>query len=69
MRMSAIDRLIKYIMSLTPEQAEELATLIDSLTDNQKEYIKRIVEVLKDCNDIDLLDLIFKIAVKSVSVD
>ena len=69
MRMSAIDRLINYIMSLTPEQAEELATLIDSLTDNQKEYIKRIVEVLKDCNDIDLLDLIFKIAVKSVSAD
>ena len=67
--MRAIDKLIKYILSLTPEQVEELATLIETLTDTQKEYIKRIVEVLKDCNDIDLLDLIFKIAVKSVSTD
>ena len=69
MRMSAIDKLISYILSLTPEQAEELATTIETLTDNQKEYIKRIVEVLKECNDIDLLDLIFRIAVKSVAVD
>ena len=69
MRMSAIDKLISYILSLTPEQAEDLATIIETLTDNQKEYIKRIVEVLKECNDIDLLDLIFRIAVKSVGVD
>ncbi len=69
MKMRAIDKLISYILSLTPEQAEELATIIETLTDNQKEYIKRIVEVLKECNDIDLLDLIFRIAVKSVSAD
>ena len=64
--MSAIDKLINYILSLTPEQAEELATTIDSLTDNQKEYIKRIIEVLKDCNDLDFLDLIYKIACKGI---
>ncbi len=46
MRMRAIDKLIKYILSLNPEQAEELATLIDSLTDNQKEYIFLLAKAL-----------------------
>lgn len=46
MIMSAIDKLINYILNLTPEQAEELATTIDSLTDNQKEYIYHLVIAL-----------------------
>lgn len=34
---------------------------------NKKEhYIKEIVELLEKCNDIDLLDLIFKILCKGV---
>lgn len=64
MRMSAIDKLINYILGLTPEQAVELATVIDSLTDNHK---KIIIELLKDCNDVDLLDLIFRILCKHCS--
>ena len=46
MRMSAIDKLINYILSLTPEQAEELATMIDNLTDKQKEYIYHLSTAL-----------------------
>ena len=46
MRMSAIDRLIKYILSLTPEQVEELATIIETLTDSQKEYIYQLTKAL-----------------------
>lgn len=44
--MRAIDKLIKYILSLSPEQAEELATIVDTLTDSQKEYIYHLVKAL-----------------------
>ncbi len=44
--MNAIDKLIKYILSLTPEQAEELANIIDTLTDKQKEYIFLLAKAL-----------------------
>lgn len=46
MRMRAIDKLINYILSLTPEQVEELATIIETLTDSQKEYIYQLTKAL-----------------------
>ena len=46
MRMRAIDKLINYILSLTPEQAEEFATIIETLTDTQKEYICQLTKAL-----------------------
>lgn len=51
--MSAIDRLIKQI-------AEETAT------GKKEEYIQAITELLMQCNDIPLLDLIQKLLTKSV---
>ena len=46
MRMRAIDKLINYILRLTPDQVEELATIIETLTDSQKEYIYQLTKAL-----------------------
>lgn len=35
----------------------------------KEEYIKKIVEILQECNDLDLLDLILMITCKSIAVD
>jgi hypothetical protein len=36
---------------------------------SKEEYINSIIEVLQNCNDIDLIDLVFRITVKTVAVD
>jgi hypothetical protein len=35
----------------------------------KEQYIEAIIEVLQNCNDIDLIDLVFRITVKTVAVD
>jgi hypothetical protein len=34
----------------------------------KEQYIEAIIEAVKDCNDLDFLDLIYRIAMKSVAV-
>lgn len=33
----------------------------------KEQYIEAIIEAVKDCSDIDLLDLIYRIAMKSAA--
>ena len=35
----------------------------------KEEYIKAILEMLQNCNDLDLIDLVFRITSKTVVVD
>jgi hypothetical protein len=35
----------------------------------KEQYIEAIVEMLQNCNDIDLIDLVFRITSKTVVVD
>lgn len=65
--MSTVDKLISYILSLTPEQEDEI---VDRLPKNgermsKDEYILKIVVLLKRCNDIPLIDLVYKLLLKS----
>ena len=65
--MSAIDTLIQYILTLSPEQAGEILNALpkdDKLS--KEEYIAKIIVMLKECNDIPLIDLIYRLLVKSV---
>jgi hypothetical protein len=38
-------------------------------TMTKEQYINAIIEVLQNCNDIDMIDLVFRITVKTVAVD
>lgn len=35
----------------------------------KEQYIQAIIEMLQNCNDLDLLDLIFRITAKTLAVD
>lgn len=39
---------------------------IDQIIRNKEQYIQAIDEMLKECNDIPLLDLIYKLLSKSI---
>jgi hypothetical protein len=66
-KMSAFDTLLKYIASITPEQASEIQ---DALPKDGKlskeEYIAKIIVMLKECNDIPLIDLVYRLLLKSI---
>lgn len=71
--MSAIDQLLTYIRSLTPEQAEKvlrhlprLVALLEEASSAKEEYISSITKALYKTNDVSLLDLIDKLLRKSV---
>lgn len=71
--MSAVDKLVSYILKLTPEQAEKLVrhlprlvTLLDEPADEKEEYISAITKALYKTNDVILLDLIDKLLRKSI---
>lgn len=36
---------------------------------SKEEYINAILELLQNCNDIDLIDLVFRVTSKTVAVD
>lgn len=67
--MSAIDQLINYIKSLTPEQANRAAKylpiLVAEQTSEKEEYISAITMALIQTKDIALLDLILQLLQKS----
>lgn len=67
--MSAIDKLINYIKSLTPEQADlaakYLPILLADLSSEKEEYISAITKALLQTKDIALLDLIYQLLQKS----
>ena len=70
--MSAIDKLISYIMKLTPEQTENVVIMLPRLVElfeepinEKKEYISAITMALYKTNDIALFDLILKLLQKS----
>lgn len=68
--MSAIDTLINYIKSLTPEQAEKaieyLPMLLAEPASEREKYISSITKALIQTKDISLLDLIEKLLFKSI---
>lgn len=71
--MSAIDQLLTYIRSLTPEQVDKvlchlprLVALLEETSSQKEEYILSITNALYQTNDISLLDLIDKLLRKSV---
>lgn len=60
--MSAIDTLIQYIIKLSPEQEDEILNALPKdgkLT--KEEHIAKIIVMLKECNDMPLLDLVSKL--------
>ena len=65
--MSAIDTLMQYILTLSPEQEGEI---LDALPKDGKlskeEYIAKIIVMLKECNDIPLIDMIHRLLLKSI---
>lgn len=67
--MSAIDKLIDYIKSLTPEQADRVAKFLPVLVaepaSEKDEYISAITKALIQTKDIALLDLILQLLQKS----
>lgn len=65
--MSTVDKLISYILSLTPEQEDEIVAHLPKNGErmSKDEYILKIVVLLKKCNDIPLIDLIYKLLYKS----
>lgn len=70
--MSAVDKLISYILELKPEQAEKLfqhlpklIALLDEPADEKEEYISAITQALYKTTDIALLDLILQLLQKS----
>ncbi len=64
--MSAIDTLLKYIASITPEQADEIMNMppMDGQRMTKEEYIAKIIVMLKDCDDMPMLDLINKLLIR-----
>lgn len=66
--MSAVDQLISYILKLTPEQLDEIMNHqpSDGKKLSKDEYIAKIIVMLKECNDIPLIDLIHKLLIKSI---
>ena len=70
--MSSVDKLISYILQLTPEQVEKvlrhlprLVALSDEPANEKEEYISAITKALYKTNDIALLDLILQLLQKS----
>lgn len=61
--MSAVDQLMSYILKLTPEQADEIlnAQPKDGKGMSKEESIAKIIVMLKECNDMPLLDLVSKL--------
>lgn len=61
--MSAIDTLIQYILTLPPEQTGEIldAPPKDGKCMTKEEYIAKIIVMMKECNDIPLLDIVSKL--------
>jgi hypothetical protein len=35
----------------------------------KEQYIEAIIEVLQNCNDLDLIDMVYRITIKTVAVD
>lgn len=66
--MSAIDTLIQCLLQLTPEQADEIMSELpkDGKQLTKEEYIAKIFVMLKDCNDIPLIDMIHRLLLKSI---
>ena len=71
--MSAIDKLVSYILQLAPEQVDVLLShiprfvaLLEESSGAKEEYIFSITNALYKTNDIALLDLIDKLLRKSV---
>lgn len=66
--MRAVDKLIAYILTLTMEQVNEIINQQpkngERLT--KDEYIAKIIVMLKECNDIPLIDMIYKLLCKSI---
>ena len=61
--MSAIDTLIQYILTLSPEQTSEILNALpkDGKHMTKEEYIAKIIVMMKECNDIPLLDIVSKL--------
>lgn len=61
--MSAVDQLITYIRTLSPEQTSEILNALpkDGKRMTKEEYIAKIIVMLKECNDVPLLDLVSKL--------
>ena len=65
--MSAIDTLIQYILTLSPEQAGEILNALPKDGKlSKEEYIAKIIVMLKECNDIPLIDLVYRLLGKSI---
>ncbi len=66
--MSTVDKLLSYILKLTPEQLDEIKNYqpMDGKQLSKDEYIAKIIVMLKECNDIPLIDLIHKLLIKSI---
>ncbi len=71
--MSAVDKLISYILELKPEQVEKVlqhlprfVALLEESSGAKEGYILSITNALYQTNDIALLDLIDKLLRKSV---
>ena len=67
-KMSAIDTLIQYILTLSPEQASEILDALpkDGKHMTKEEYIAKIIVMMKECNDIPLIDMIHRLLLKSI---
>lgn len=67
--MSAVDQLISYIKSLSPEQAiraaKYLPVLVAESASEKEEYISAITKALVQTKDIALLDLVLQLLQKS----
>lgn len=66
--MSAVNKLIAYILTFTQEQIDEVMNHqpMDGKQLSKDEYIAKIIVMLKECNDIPLIDLIHKLLIKSI---
>ncbi len=64
--MSAIDQLIAYILKLTSEQINSIIEQPPTDGTTKDEYILKIIALLKECNDITLLDLVYRLLGKSL---
>lgn len=70
--MSAVDKLVSYILELKPQQVEKLlrhlpklVATLDEPANEKEEYISAITMALHKTNDISLLDLILRLLQKS----
>ena len=64
--MSAVDRIIAYILNLDHEQVDEVKRYSPKGRRLSKdETVAKVVVLLKECNDIPLIDLIYRLLRKS----